>query len=151
MTYNTGIYCITDVYPTVLAHCSEIKKLLEEAGLLGNRNEEGLFYNLKHSDCFIVLDESTDTVVGFARVVTDWVNIYYLCDVVIDKSHRGRGLGKKLVEWITMYEVKYSGMDGLVRTEDAHGLFSRFGFEMCRENYMVQPHHKTVPDKPVYL
>lgn len=36
--------------------------------------------------------------VGFARVVTDYARFAYLADVFVLEEHRGRGLGRWLVE-----------------------------------------------------
>lgn len=66
--------------------------------------------------------------VGFARVVTDRAAIAYLGDVFIVQAHRGRGLGKWLVETV----MAHPDLQGLRRfmlgTEDAHSLYERFGF-----------------------
>ena len=36
--------------------------------------------------------------VAYARVVTDHANFAWLCDVYVDRDHRGRGLGRRLVD-----------------------------------------------------
>lgn len=69
-----------------------------------------------------------DRQVGFARVVTDKATYAYLADVFVLESHRGKGLGKWLVE-VILGHPELSGLRrwGLV-TRDAHGLYSRNGF-----------------------
>lgn len=66
--------------------------------------------------------------IGIARVITDTATFAYLCDVFIDESYRGRGLGKWLMETILGHE----SLQGLRRialtTKDAHGLYSQYGF-----------------------
>src|ERR1051325_2407339 len=52
--------------------------------------------SLENSICFGLYDG--DEQVGFARVVTDCAAIAYLADVFVVRDHRGRGLGKWLVE-----------------------------------------------------
>ncbi|MBP1994551.1 GNAT family N-acetyltransferase [Paenibacillus eucommiae] len=74
-----------------------------------------------------------DKQVGYARIVTDWATIYYLCDVFIDEDYRGKGLGKKLVEIIT---EQYEGMMGLLGTLDAHELYEQYGFIRNTERFM---------------
>lgn len=37
-------------------------------------------------------------MIGCARVVTDGVTFAWLCDVFVDDSHRGRGVGTRLIE-----------------------------------------------------
>jgi len=74
--------------------------------------------------------------VGFARVVTDRATFAWLCDVFVDEAHRGRGLGKRLVESV----VGHPDLEGLaivLATRDAHGLYERFGF--VRREMMRRP------------
>ena len=67
---------------------------------------------------------STGEMVGFARAVSDGVSFGYLADVFVLDGARGAGLGVALVAAITD--------DPRVRwvlfTDDAHGLYERFGF-----------------------
>lgn len=76
--------------------------------------------------CFSLLDG--DAQVGFARVVTDRATFAYLADVFVLETHRGRGLGKLLLEAI----VGHPELQGLRRwvlaTRDAHGLYLKYGF-----------------------
>jgi len=66
--------------------------------------------------------------IGVARVITDTATFAYLCDVFIDESYRGRGLGKWLMETI----VRHPQLQGLRRwllvTRDAHALYRHSGF-----------------------
>ena len=66
--------------------------------------------------------------VGFARVVTDEATFAWICDVFVDESVRGRGVGKRLIAAI----VDDPRLQGLKRmmlaTRDAHGLYAGFGF-----------------------
>ena len=78
------------------------------------------------------------SLAGFARVVTDRATYGYLADVFVLDAHRGRGLGVWLVEVV----LGHPELQGLRRwvlfTEDAHGLYERFGFTPGRtpERYM---------------
>jgi GNAT superfamily N-acetyltransferase len=67
--------------------------------------------------------------VGFARIVSDWATFAWLADVYVLPEHRGRGLGKALMEAV----MEHASVHGLPRvmlaTEDAHGLYERYGFE----------------------
>ena len=68
-----------------------------------------------------------ERLAGFARVVTDYATFAWLCDVFVLEGHRGRGLGKALVEAV----IAHPGLQGLKRillaTRDAHELYRRFG------------------------
>lgn len=93
--------------------------------------------SVEHSLCFGVYD-SGRAQVGFARVVSDFATVAYLGDVFVLESHRGRGLGKWLMECI----MQHPSLQGLRRwillTRDAHGLYTQFGFTPLKsaERYM---------------
>ena len=71
---------------------------------------------------------------GFARVVTDRATFAYLGDVFILDSHRGRGLGKWLVETVLEHPDLQGIRSFLLATADAHGLYERYGFERQSES-----------------
>jgi GNAT superfamily N-acetyltransferase len=66
--------------------------------------------------------------VGFARVVTDYVVAAYLSDVFVLEAHRGRGLGKWLVETVLGTPELRAIRRWILGTRDAHALYRRFGF-----------------------
>jgi len=82
--------------------------------------------SIRNSLCFGVFDGEKQ--VGFARVITDRATYAYIGDVFILESHRGRGLGKQLMQVI----MEHPELQGLRRwslvTRDAHGLYEQFGF-----------------------
>src|ERR671923_1044617 len=69
-----------------------------------------------------------DEQAGFARVVTDYATFAWLADVFVLDEHRGRGLGR----WLVETALSHPDLQGLRRwilaTGDAHGLYARFGF-----------------------
>ncbi len=66
--------------------------------------------------------------VGFARVVTDYAVFAWVMDVFVLKEYRGRGYGKKLMEFIVHHEKLQNLKRWGLGTEDAHGLYEKFGF-----------------------
>lgn len=78
---------------------------------------------------FGVYHEPTGQLVGFARVITDFVTFSYLCDVFVVASHRGQGLSKWLMSVIWAMPELQNQRRWLLATADAHGLYSQFGFE----------------------
>jgi GNAT superfamily N-acetyltransferase len=76
--------------------------------------------------------------VGFARAVSDGVAFAYLADVYVDARARGTGLGTALVR--TMVEDGPGrGFRWVLFTQDAHGLYTRFGFAAPDATAMVRP------------
>jgi GNAT superfamily N-acetyltransferase len=66
--------------------------------------------------------------VGFARVVTDTVTFAWLADVFVLPEHRGRGLGKQLVETVLAHPELAHLKRWMLATGDAHELYRRYGF-----------------------
>ncbi|HRW18959.1 MAG TPA: GNAT family N-acetyltransferase [Dermatophilaceae bacterium] len=66
--------------------------------------------------------------VGFARVVTDGATFAWLCDVYVDASARGLGVGSALVEQ-AITDLGALGVKRiLLATRDAHEVYARQGF-----------------------
>jgi GNAT superfamily N-acetyltransferase len=81
-----------------------------------------------------------DEQVGFARVVTDYSTFAWIADVFVLEGHRGRGLGKWLMETVLSHPELKALRRWILATADAHGLYARFGFR-CAEGdprFMVQ-------------
>lgn len=109
-----------------LISLERVAELLHNTYWAHHRSQETIAKSIKNSICFGVYHQQK--MVGFARVVTDYATMYWLCDVVIDPEYRGRGLGKKLIQAITeMDELKE--MFGILATRDAHGLYEKYGFQ----------------------
>uniref|UniRef100_UPI00405653D6 GNAT family N-acetyltransferase n=1 Tax=Acetatifactor sp. TaxID=1872090 RepID=UPI00405653D6 len=105
----------------------ELMNLLKQTYWANERPREKVIQSLQHSVCFGAYD-AEGHLIGFARVVTDYVSIYYLCDVIVDQAHRGQGIGKALVETIVDDE-RFVGIGALLKTRDAHGLYEKYGFQ----------------------
>ena len=66
--------------------------------------------------------------VGFARAITDRAWYAYIADVFVDEAHRGKGLGKLLVEAVISHPDLQNLRRMMLGTADAHGLYRQFGF-----------------------
>jgi GNAT superfamily N-acetyltransferase len=65
---------------------------------------------------------------GFARAVTDGATFAWIADVFVLEHHRGRGLGRWLVETVLATPPFDRLRVVLLATADAQGLYERFGF-----------------------
>ncbi len=102
--------------------------------------------SIENSFCFGVYYKHEQ--IGFARVVTDYASFAYLGDVFILDVHRGKGLSKKLMEYI-MTHPELQGLRAFyLRTRDAHGLYKQFGFHAIfkPENFMEIKHDNLYTD-----
>jgi GNAT superfamily N-acetyltransferase len=93
--------------------------------------------SIQHSLCFGIYDRD-GAQAGFARVITDYATIAYLGDVFVLESHRGRGLGKWMMECVVAHPDLQNLRRWILLTRDAHGLYKQFGFTPVKvpERYM---------------
>jgi GNAT superfamily N-acetyltransferase len=67
--------------------------------------------------------------IGFARVVSDGCTFAYLCDVFVDENFRGVGVSKHLMSEIMKHPELQSYRRFTLATQNAHGLYAKFGFQ----------------------
>ena len=108
------------------------------------RDPEVIIKSIENSIVFGVYDE--DSLIGMARVVTDFATTFYLADVVIDEKYRGNGIGKKLISTIVS-DKRFSSLLGILVTRDAHGLYEHFGFKRDTERAMTRRVQKNIGDR----
>lgn len=105
---------------------AQLMKLMKQTYWAQERSEEDVLTAINNSISFGAFDEE-ENLVGFARVVTDFVSIWYLCDVIVDENHRGQGIGKMLISAVVSDE-RFAKAPALLKTKDAHGLYRKYGF-----------------------
>lgn len=114
--------------------------LLKSSYWAAERSEDTIMKSWRESLCFGVY--SLDGLqVGFMRVVTDGATFSWLCDVIVDTNHRGKGLGKWMVA-VVMDHPRIRHTNICLATRDAHGLYEKFGFvqrEMMFRRYSPAP------------
>lgn len=66
--------------------------------------------------------------VAVARIVSDGVTFAWLCDVYVDREHRGAGLGTTLAHWATAWAGRHGIKRVVLATLDAHGVYAKAGF-----------------------
>ena len=119
-----GMYEISDAQSRLQTEA--ILALLASSYWAGTRPREAVLRSLESSVCFGVYLHQEQ--VGFARLVTDYATVYWLCDVLVAQEHRGQGLGKALMRVITA-DSRFSSLTGILATQNAHGLYQQFGFK----------------------
>jgi GNAT superfamily N-acetyltransferase len=65
---------------------------------------------------------------GYARVVTDHTTFAWICDVYVDRPHRGTGVGTLLMQTVMDALRPLNLRRIMLATADAHGVYERFGF-----------------------
>ena len=104
-----------------------ITKELQATYWASNRTAREIQKSVEQSLCFgAYIDQEQ---IGFARVVTDFSTIAYLCDVFVVKKHQGQGVGKLLMNEV-LNHPDLIGIAWFLRTRDAHHLYEKFGFSV---------------------
>lgn len=112
---------------------NRVKAFLAQSYWASSRPEAVIDKSIDNSVCYGIY--TTGVQVGFARLVTDDATMYWLCDVFIEESHRGLGLGKKLVEFIT-HSDRFNNLMGLLGTRDAHELYEQYEFVRDEKRFL---------------
>lgn len=112
-----------------------IHRLLQKTYWAAERDEATVRASVEASLCFGAYATDTGAQIGFARIITDYATTFYLCDVVVDKAWRGRGVGKALVD-AALTDRRIQNLRGFLATADAHGLYARYGFRREQDRYM---------------
>ena len=89
------------------------------------RSWETVERSVEHSLCFDLYDLAGRQD-GFARVITDFATFGWLCDVFVLEKHRGRGLGKWLVQTVAAFPALQGVKRLQLATRDAHELYKRY-------------------------
>ena len=83
--------------------------------------------SIRHALCFGIYD-GKGAQFGFARVISDFATVAYIGDVFVLETHRGRGLGKWLMQCIMQHPALQNLRRWILTTRDAHALYSQVGF-----------------------
>ncbi|MFI0845464.1 GNAT family N-acetyltransferase [Mesorhizobium sp. IMUNJ 23232] len=79
-----------------------------------------------NSICAIALIDGKQA--GFARASGDRAVFARISDVIVWPEHRGKGIGKALVQALLDHPELGSVSAWMLNTSDAHELYARFGF-----------------------
>ena len=113
-----------------------IHRFLVDSYWAQGRSRERVAQSIEHSLPFGLYHREEQ--VGFARVVTDYVVLAFLADVFVLESHRGKGLGRWLVDVVTSLPELRPIRRWLLGTRDAHDLYRQFGFNEPRSGVLME-------------
>ena len=131
MEWKEGEYKISN--DKSLLSVEQICELLSKSYWASKRSREVIEKSIENSICYGVYH--IEKQIGYGRVITDYATTYYICDVILDEKHRGKGLGKKLIECMIEFDDVCSGL-GILATKDAHGLYEQYGFKKEGNRFM---------------
>jgi GNAT superfamily N-acetyltransferase len=124
---ETGVRISTD--PAELDLDWLVPALSERAYWAAGRSRAIVEASIRASLCFGAYDDTDGgRQVGFARVVTDQAVYGWVCDVFVDESVRGRGVGSALMAAITS-DPRLADCRLVLSTRTASELYARYGFQ----------------------
>jgi N-acetylglutamate synthase-like GNAT family acetyltransferase len=99
---------------------------------------ESVAKSIEHSSiCFGLYEGNPEKEqvkqVGFVRAVTDFVKFAYIMDVFVLNEYRGKGLSKWMMEVLTKESDLKDVRKIVLCTNDAHGLYSQYGFQSIKK------------------
>lgn len=105
------------------------------------RSREVVERSIAGSVNFGLYEDASGKLVGYGRVVTDFITFAWISDVYVEEGYRGRGLGRFLVEAMMAHPaLDLPTMGWHLGTRDAHALYRRFGFvETAAGHIMRKP------------
>ena len=109
--------------------------LLNQAPWAKERTVEHVRDMLRHTD-FAMTVWDGNVLVGFGRVLTDYVYRASIWDVVVDKRYQGRRIGTELVERILRHP-QLARVELFWLCTRRPGFYERLGFDSKRQTGMV--------------
>ena len=111
----------------------ELHKLFQQMWWTKERTREEITTMLENSMSFGLIERNTQRLVGYARVLTDEIKYAFIFDVMTVGHHRGKGLGKMLMDAIINHpRLKNVKNFELTCAPDMVTFYEKFGFS---DNY----------------
>lgn len=87
---------------------------------------------------FALIDEDSDRLLAFARVLTDFLFKALILDVVVDEAYRGQGLGRRLLEAIITHDqMRAVRSIDLTCYPELIPFYKHFGFEHVDDGHII--------------
>lgn len=109
-----------------------------------NRTRQDVAKMLAASDIVIGLVDDCDRLIGFLRVLTDFVYRAFIFDVIVKATHRNQGLSKKLLDSVIHHpQLQLVEYFGLYCLPEMVPFYERWGFttEIGGLQLMVRPNN----------
>lgn len=109
-------------------HIQQLIQLYKDVGW-GDRSAEDIINCVQGSQICIGIIDKENNLIGFTRIVSDFIYKAFIFDVMVNASYRGHGLGQKLMDIVKSQEklkkVKHFELYCLPEME---AFYERFGF-----------------------
>ncbi len=89
---------------------SELLQLFDSQSWSQGRTLSDITIIEKSCLIFAVIHSPSDALVGFSRVVTDYLKYAYIHDVIVREDHQQKGIGRYLMQQIQVCPILYNIM-----------------------------------------
>lgn len=113
----------------------QVLTLFQQAPWAKGRTLEDTREMLRHTDVMVCAWDG-DQLVGFGRVLTDFVYRATLWDVVVDKAYQRQGIGTEIVQRI-LHHPKLKKVELFWLCTRRPGFYERLGFSAKEQTGMV--------------
>lgn len=120
-----------------------VHRFLSASYWASGRSREIVERSIQNSLCFGAYKDAQQ--VGFGRAITDRAVFAYIADVFVLPEYRGAGIGKALIGAMLAHPELAGLQVMMLRTRDAGGLYSQFGFQSLRRPEEVMGRYSRVP------
>lgn len=121
------------------AQISDLLELYSQEYWSSQRTREAVVQMLASSDLIVGLVDEDDRLVGFTRVLTDFVFRAVVFDVVVKPSLRGQGLGRKLLDALIHHpQLQTVEVIALACLPEMVPFYERWGFTAGTEALMLK-------------
>ncbi|MDF1654827.1 MAG: GNAT family N-acetyltransferase [Coxiellaceae bacterium] len=123
-------YYITTTKKKILKNKSKIHGMLRTCFWSKEIPLEYIERFIQHSLCFAAYEKSSNQLVAFGRVISDFTTYAYICDVITDPNHRRKNIATMLMEQIFSHpDLQGLKTWSLRTTEGARTIYERNGFK----------------------
>jgi GNAT superfamily N-acetyltransferase len=120
----------TIIHELAPAHLDDLMDLFAPEFWTLHRKREEVERMIRHTDLLFAAVDRGDRLVGFCRVLTDFVYRAMLYDVIVAGSHRGSGLGRLLLNAVVEHpRLKSVEKIDLRCKPDKVSFYRKWGFE----------------------
>lgn len=121
----------------------QLLELCHQTWWAKERTRKELETILENSLYVVLIDMNNQKVIGFVRVLTDYVRYAGIFDVMVDIEYQGKGLGKLLLDTILHHpKIEKLPLVELHCLDDKVALYEKFGFEKSFDNLVPMRLHR---------
>ena len=114
---------------------SQLLRLFHQAPWAKNRTLEAAKEMLRHTDIALCAWEG-DQLVGFGRVLTDYVYRATIWDVIVDKAYQKQGIGTEIVQRL-LHHPRLKKVELFWLCTRRPGFYEQLGFSSKEQTGMV--------------